>query len=209
MIRKRTPVLPKKTILIATSNPAVAAYFSRVRKDCRYGNMTVVLVEAQNLEELIKNTAKARIAGKYACAYAVFNFDDFGIRADAVIAARPLAEAKKVKLAWNAPSMSLWLFLHLKGLNAYVDSSASFDGALSKVFPGYEATAEYMTNEGQDIHLRLFSAYSTAVNNARAYNRIAERLTGLVATSFPDFYEDIKAFCGEADMTHNHKLLSK
>ena len=35
MTRKRTPILPRKTILISTANAAIAAYFSRVRKDCR------------------------------------------------------------------------------------------------------------------------------------------------------------------------------
>ena len=63
MTRKRIPTQPKSTILIATANPAVAAYFSRVRKDCRYVNMTVEYFQAYTLEGLIKATGKARIAG--------------------------------------------------------------------------------------------------------------------------------------------------
>ena len=79
MTRKRTPVLPKKTILIATANAGMAAYFSRVRKDCRYVNMTVEYLPADSLEALIKATGKARIAGKFASAWAVFGLSDFNL----------------------------------------------------------------------------------------------------------------------------------
>ena len=82
-------------------------------------------------------------------------------------------------------------------------------GAIAKVFPGYAPTAEYLTNEGQDIHLRLFSSFSKAVLNASAYNKIAEKKNGIAATSFPLLYEDIKEYCGEADLSHNQKLLAK
>ncbi len=209
MIRKRTPILPRKTILIATANAGMAAYFSRVRKDCRYVNMTVEYLPADSLEALIKETGKARIAGKFAVAWAVFGLDDFKITPADITAAEPLAQTRKVKLGWTSPNLSMWLFLHLKTLSAYVDSASSFDTALAKVFPGYEPTAEYLTNEGQDLHLRLFSSFSKAVINSSAYNKIAENKTGLAATSFPLLYRDIKEYCGEADLSHNQKLLAK
>jgi len=209
MIRKRTPVLPRKTILIATSNAGTAAYFSRVRKDCRYVNMTVEYLPAADLEGLIKAAARVRIAGKFACAWAVFGLDDFGLAPADIAAAKPLADAKKIKLGWTSPNLSMWLFLHLKPLNLYVESAASFDQAIAKVFPGYAPTAEYLTNEGQDIHLRLFSSFSKAILNASAYNKIAEKKNGIAATSFPLLYEDIKEYCGEADLSHNQKLLAK
>lgn len=209
MMRKRNPVLPRKTILIATSNPAVAAYFSRVRKDCRYVSMTVQCIPSEDLGSLIKATGKARIAGKFASAWVVFDFNEFDLTAEAVKAAMPLAESRKVKLAWNAPSLSMWLFLHLKALNVYVDSASSFEQALAKVFPGFEESAEYMTNDGQDIHLRLFSSFSKAVVNASAYNKLCEKKMGIPGTTFPVLYEDIKEYCGEADLSHNQKLLAK
>lgn len=208
-MRKRTPVLPRKTILIATANPAIAAYFSRVRKDCRYVSMTVECYQAADLETLIKTTGKARIAGKFACAWAVFDFNEFGLTAESLNAAMPLAESRKVKLAWNIPSISMWLFLHLKALNVYVETAASFEQALAKVFPNFAETAEYMTNDGQDIHLRLFSSFSKAVVNASAYNKLCEKKIGIAGTTFPMLYEDIKEYCGEADLSHNQKLLAK
>lgn len=208
-MRKRTPVLPRKTILIATSNPAVAAYFSRVRKDCRYVSMTVECFPSEDLTTLVKAAGKARIAGKFACAWVVFDFAEFNLTSDAVKEVMPLAEARKVKLAWNAPSLSMWLFLHLKALNVYVDNAASFEQALAKVFPNYAETAEYMTNDGQDIHLRLFSSFSKAVVNASAYNKLCEKKIGLPGTTFPALYQDIKEYCGEADLSHNQKLLAK
>ena len=209
MTRKRTPVLPKKTILIATANAGMAAYFSRVRKDCRYVNMTVEYLPADSLEALIKATGKARIAGKFASAWAVFGLDDFGIKPADLAGAQTLAESRKVKLGWTTPNLSMWLFLHLKDLNMYVDNATSFDQALAKVFPGYKPTAEYLTNEGRDIHLRLFSSFSKAVLNAASYNRIAEKKNGVVATTFVQMYEDIKEICGEADLSHNNKVLAQ
>ncbi|MBO4393163.1 MAG: RloB domain-containing protein [Spirochaetales bacterium] len=209
MTRKRTPVFPKKTILIATSNTAMVAYFSRVRKDCRYVNMTVQYLPAENLDELIKATGKARIAGKFASAWALFGLTDFNFQPADITAAQPLADSRKVKLGWVSPNISMWLFLHLKPLNVYVDNASQFDQALAKVFPGYEPTAEYLTNEGQDIHLRLFSSFSKAILNSSVYNKIAEKKNGVAATSFPLLYEDIKNLCGEADLSHNQKLLAK
>ncbi len=209
MNRKRTPILPKRTILIATSNSAMAAYFSRVRKDCRYVNMTVQYLPAESLDELIKSTGKARIAGKFASAWALFGLTDFNLQPADIKAAQPLADSRKVKLGWISPNISMWLFLHLKPLNVYVENASQVDQALAKVFPGYEPTAEYMTNEGQDIHLRLFSSFSKAVLNASVYNKIAEKKNGVAATSFPLLYEDIKELCGEADLSHNQKLLAK
>ncbi|MBR5668604.1 MAG: RloB domain-containing protein [Spirochaetales bacterium] len=209
MTRKRIPTPAKSTILIATANPAVAAYFSRVRKDCRYVNMTVECLNATTLEGLIKATGKARIAGKFASAWAIFGLDDFGIKPEDITAAKPLAEARKVKLGWNLPGFSMWLYIHLKPLNQYISDAASFDQALAKVFPGFKLTADYMTNEGQDIHLRLFSSFSKAINNTNVYNKISEKVNGIPATTFPLLYEDIKNICGEADLSHNQKLLAK
>ena len=209
MTRKRIPTPAKSTILIATANPAVAAYFSRVRKDCRYVNMTVQCLNASTLEGLIKATGKARIAGKFASAWAIFGLDDFGIKPADITAAKPLADARKVKLGWNLPCFSMWLYLHLKPLNQYIGDAASFDQALAKVFPGFKFTAQYMTNEGQDIHLRLFSSFTKAVNNTSVYNKVSEKVNGIPATTFPLLYDDIKDICGEADLSHNQKLLAK
>ena len=209
MTRKRIPTPAKSTILIATANPAVAAYFSRVRKDCRYVNMTVQCLNATTLEGLIKATGKARIAGKFASAWAIFGLDDFGIKPADITAAKPLADARKVKLGWNLPCFSMWLYLHLKPLNQYIGDAASFDQALAKVFPGFKFTAQYMTNEGQDIHLRLFSSFTKAINNTSVYNKVSEKVNGIPATTFPLLYDDIKDICGEADLSHNQKLLAK
>lgn len=208
-MRKRNPVSPRNTMLIVTSNPTLAVYFSRVRKDCRYVSLTVEYKSAESLEDLIKISAKRRIAGKYSSTWVVFSFKDFDLKAKDVIDMEDFAKSKKVKLGWVNPNLSLWLYLHLKPINVFVDEASSFEHAIAKVFPGYEETEDYMTNDGKDIHLRLFSSFSTAVVNASSYNKLAEKTTGLIATSFPLLYEDIKEVCGEADLSHNQKLLSK
>lgn len=209
MTRTRIPVLPKKTILIATANPAIAAYFSRMRKDCRYTSMTVQCLPADTIDALIKATSRARIAGKFASAWAVFGLNDFDLKPADIPAAQDLASTRKVRLAWTSPNLSLWLFLHLKPLNIYIDKAEPLDQALAKVFPSYQPTAQYMSNEGQDIHLKLFPSFSKAIVNAASYNRIAERTTGVAATTFPLLYEDIKDLCGDADLSHNQKIMTK
>ena len=42
MARKRISQKPRETILLVTATEAEALYFSQMRKDCRYSNMTVV-----------------------------------------------------------------------------------------------------------------------------------------------------------------------
>ncbi|MCF0238500.1 MAG: RloB domain-containing protein [Sphaerochaetaceae bacterium] len=206
--RKRTLVAPKDTMLIVTASPTMAVYFSRVRKDCRYGNMTVELVNAKSATELVKVAARKRVAGKFASTWAVFGMTDFEEKID-MASLKKMGEDRKVRLAWTNPDLGLWLYLHIKELNVVVDSSESFTKALEKVFPGYQCTAEYFSNEGQDIHLRLFSSFSSAVLHADSYNKLSEKKYGIPATTFVDLYEDIKAVCGEADLTHNQKLLAK
>ena len=211
MTRKRTPILPRKTILISTANAAIAAYFSRVRKACRYVNMTVEYIPSDSVESFIKATGKARIAGKFASAWAVFGLSDFNLEPADLEGLKDLAESRKVKLGWTTPNISMWLYLHLtkQAPNFYVENASQFDQQIAKYFPGYKPTAEFMTGEGSEIHLKLFKFFAMAVNNASAYNKIAEKKNGVPATTFVELYDDIKEICGDADLSHNNKVLAQ
>ena len=59
------------------------------------------------------------------------------------------------------------------------------------------------------MDLKLFKFFAMAVNNASAYNKIAEKKNGVPATTFVELYDDIKEICGDADLSHNNKVLAQ
>lgn len=207
--RKRNPILPKKTLLIVTASPFASLYFSQVRKDCRYGNMTVEYAPSDDLEGFIKNAAKIRIDGKFDSTWAVFSFDDFNLTVDALKQMMPLAKKKKINLAWNNPCFSLWIYLNLGPLKAFRNDGEFFKQQLSCAIKGYSENEEFLLNKGQNLHLKLYSAFAKAINNLRPYNKLAVEKTGIEASVFNVMYQNIKEICGEADLSHNQKMLSK
>ena len=55
MKRKRVNENPRQTLLIVTASQSEALYFSQMRKDCRYTNMSVIWAEeARDLEEFVE-----------------------------------------------------------------------------------------------------------------------------------------------------------
>lgn len=211
MKRTRNTKVPKKAMLIVAASEFEALFLSQVRKDCRYTNLTVARAEnPRDLEDLVKQAAKLRYKGKYDKVWALFGLDDFpGLAPAAIAEAREAAAGKRVSLGWAAPSLSLWIYLHLKAPAAPVSDSKMFVSALAKALPGYEETALYLAGKGQNLHLSLFTNFSKAVSNATLYNRICEKATGVAATNIPDIYSDIHKICGIADLTHNQKMLTK
>lgn len=210
MKRVRNTMMPKQAMLLYVASEFEASYFSQVRKDCRYTNLTVKCAEkADNLEKLIQEASKARLQGKFDCAWAFFSFSDFSLTASDVKAAQALAEKKRVKLGWVNPSFSLWIYLHFKAPTAFIPTGATFADQLAKSISGYAETAEFLATKGQNLHLALFTNFSKAVSNAAMYNRICEASTGLAGTNVPDIYIDIHKICGNADITHNQKMLTK
>ena len=58
--RKRNNTQTKTTLLLVTATEAEALYFSQMRKDCRYGNLTVVNSGATSLKALVTFTVKEK-----------------------------------------------------------------------------------------------------------------------------------------------------
>lgn len=210
MKRTRNTMMPKGAMLIYAATEFEALYFSLVRKDCRYANLTVMC--AQNpgtLEELIMQASKAKLRGKFDCAWALFSFSDFGLAPADVKASEELAAKKRIKLGWINPSLSLWIYLHFKAPSMVLTDAAPIIDGLAKSISGYAENGDYMLGAGQNLHLALFSNFSKALANASSYNRLCESSFGLKGTNIPDIYADIHAFCGNADITHNQKMLTK
>ena len=85
-----------------TATEAEALYFSQMRKDCRYSNMTVVWQETfSDLHQLISITARMRTSGSYTSAWLVFGLADLSITSADVKKEMEYAERRKVNLGWN------------------------------------------------------------------------------------------------------------
>jgi hypothetical protein len=208
MARKKVTKNPLSTILIVTSNQANALYFSQMRKDCRFSNMNVQCeASAKNLDDFINKTARRRNHGGFTVAWAVFDFADLNLKVSDVKEAMPLAQRKKVGLAWNNPNQSLWYLLHFQTPRGIVTDAKVFETALGSLIPNFKETPEYFLTDGLTLHLSLFPDKTKAANNASMYNMMAERETGLSATNMIPLINDISRICGQADITHNQRQL--
>lgn len=208
MARKRISQKPRKTVLLVTATEAEALYFSQMRKDCRYANMTVVWEpEFKDLEHLITLAGRRRNSDNYNSVWVVFGLKDLNLAVKDVKQAQAFAEKKKVKLAWNNPSLGLWYLLHLQAPRGFVEDSSLIESALSKQFPSYSSDASFLLSDGLDLHFRLYSSKSKAAVNAAAYNQLASAKLGLGATTMVAMLNDITEICGLADLTHNQKRL--
>lgn len=208
MARKRITQKPRETILLVTATEAEALYFSQMRKDCRYSNMTVVWQpESRNLEELITTASRMRSSGAFSSVWVVFGLSDLQIQPAEVAKLLPYAEQKKVGLAWNNPSLPLWYLLHLVAPKGFVQDPKFIEDALAKQFPSFSSDASYLLGEGMNLHLRLYSAKSKAAVNASSYNGLVGTKLGLAPTNMVALLNDITQICGLADLTHNQKQL--
>jgi hypothetical protein len=208
MARKRVFETPRQTILIVTASEAEALYFSQMRKDCRYSNMTVVWQEEfRDFHHLIMLTARQRTTGGFSSAWLVFGLDDLGLTPADVKKEMEYAQRRKVKLAWNNPSLPLWYLLHLQAPRGFVGDPKVIEQALRRELPSYSNDPSYLLDEGMSLHYQLFSAKSKAAVNASAYNTATEVSLGLAPTNMIVLHNDITEICGLADLTHNQKRL--
>ena len=189
--RKKNITQPKETLLLVCATEAEALYFSQMRKDCRYVNLTVMQVPEGKAKNL---------------AWALFGFDDLGVGVSDVKEMEEYAAKKKVKMLYFNPTFELWFLLHLGTPGAFVsDAGAIKEKVRTGVTNGTPFSAEYLLTNGLNLHIRLFPMHSKADLGARNYNDIVRTQTGLEATTMPLFDEDIEAICGKADMSHNQK----
>jgi hypothetical protein len=208
MARKRIKEEPRKTILIVTATEAEALYFSQMRKDCRFSNMTVQWVDRfKDLQDLVMISSRLRNAGNYANAWVVFGLANLGVTPAQVKELLPLAKKKKVRLAWTNPSFPLWYLLHLQTPRAFVEDANAINKALATPIAGFSDDANYLLTDGLNLHLKLYPYKSRAAVNASNYNGLVEARLGLPATNLVTLFNDITDVCGLADLTHNQKQL--
>lgn len=209
MKRKKTNQAPKKAMLIVTSTEAESLFFSQMRKDCRYTNLTVQYAGgATDVDQVIAEAVKQRISGKYDVVWAVIGFDAFPLTFAQLRGAIAKAEAKKVKLAWNYPSLPIWYLLHVQGPRLPISDTTVIENSLKGIFPKFTASAQYLLDAGNSLHLKLFPLKAQAAVNASAYNSLVERrFEGFGATNMVKLVSEISDVCGLADVSHNQKLI--
>ena len=209
MKRKKTNENPRKTLLIVTASEAESLYFSQMRKDCRYTNMTILWgSDAGDLEELVKLAARERTKGKFDSAWCVFGVAELNLDAQQLQQGAELARKRRVQLAWTNPALPLWYLLHLQSPRMPIGDVKVLESSLSGVFPRFNASAAYLLGEGASLHLKLFSAKAQAVVNAGAYNTLSQqRGQRIVPVNMTKLLNEISDMCGTADMSHNQKLI--
>ncbi|MFA5446656.1 MAG: RloB domain-containing protein [Sphaerochaeta sp.] len=208
MARKKISQKPRETILLVCATEAESLYFSQMRKDCRYSNMTVVWQEEfKDLHHLIGIAARMRTAGSFTSAWLVFGFADLGLSVADVREQMAYAERRKVQLAWNNPSLPLWYLLHMQAPRGFVSDPNAISAALRSQFPTFTDDASYLLGDGMDLHLRLYSAKSNAVVNASTYAQNVGLSAGLSPTNMNALLNDITEICGLADLSHNQRQL--
>lgn len=208
MARKRLSQPPRKTILLVTASEIESLYFSQMRKDCRYSNMTVEHQDTfKDLHNLINIAARKRNAGNFSSVWLVFGLADLRLSPQDIRAELEHSKKKRVNLAWNNPGLPLWFYLHLQEPKAFVRDLDAINSALSKAIDNYRYDSEYFLNEGADLHLRLYSAKSKAAVNGAMYNERTRAEAGLEPTAMVALLNDITEICGLADLSHNQKQL--
>lgn len=209
MKRKRINESPRKTLLIVTASEAESLYFSQMRKDCRYTNMTVLWAsEVGDLDELIRFAASQRIKGRFDATWCVFGFEDLQVTPEQVRHSMPYAKKRKVELAWNNPGIGLWYLLHLQSPRLPISSNTLVESTLKGILNNFSLTPEYLLDEGDSLHLRLFPAKAEAVVQAGSYNTMAQqRGSSLPPVQMAKLINEIGDICGTADMSHNQKLI--
>ena len=161
MIKRRKNITdPKQTILIVCATEAEALYFSQMRKDCRYVNLTVLTSPKQDIKTLIDYTGRERSRGRFDSAWALFGFDDVSIDKDGLKEVEEVAERKKVKLCWFNPSFELWFAFHLTAPSSFTTDLAPYMNKLRESFPGFALTMQGTTIQSQDRQPALMQAAS-------------------------------------------------
>ncbi len=206
VVRKRNKVDAKETMLLVCAKEAEAIFFSQMRKDCRYSNLTVVAApDGLSLEKLIDYAGKLRNRGKYTSCWVVFGLNDVAASLSDVENAEEYAAKKKLRMLYFEPSFDLYFLLFISRPKAYIEDADAVREEVGKAISGYALTTDYFLTKGLNLNFNLYPKLAEADRNARDYNELVSFEKGYGATSLPEFFDDLKSICGKADMSHNQK----
>lgn len=200
-IRKKSKVEAKASMLLLCATDAEVVFFSQFRKDCRYSNLTVLKSSSTNLEKMLSEAGSLRTKGKYTAVWCLFGLDEVGVSIEDCALAEEIAEKKRVKMLYFAPSFDLYFALFEMSPRKIVTKD-ELERRCAQAFPGYELTTKYFLTDGLNLNFKIYPRLAVADQNARSYNELSEMDTGYKATTLPLFLEELKSVCGQADMSH-------
>ena len=199
-IRKKNKIEAKSSMLLLCATDAETVFFNQFRKDCRYSNLTVAKASGKTIEKILSEAGSLRNKGKYSSVWCVFGLDEVDATLEDVDACKDLADKKKVRMLYFAPSFELYFALFETCPKRIADK----DSLLRRIqvsFPDFELTSHYFLTTGLNVNFKIYPKLAVADQNARNYNSISEMDTGFNATTLPDFLDDLKSVCGKADMS--------
>jgi len=206
--RKRKSEAPRKTMLIVCASEKEALFFSQVRKDARYSNLSVKWANGvSNLEKLITYASREKTRNKFNEVWLVFSFEDLNIGVTDVKELMPIAERKKVNLCWSNPGISLWYLFHFRSANGLIKDSESIINAIKKEIPDFEDTPKYLRTVGLNFYQKICVKDNEANRNARSYNEAVEPILGLSAINYINLHLAIIENCGKANFTQNQRTI--
>lgn len=205
--RKRARVLPKETMLLVCANESEAIFFSQMRKDCRYSNLTIMTApqNCDSLEKFIDFSSRSKNRGKFSVCWSVFGLAELNVDGFALQDGLDYASRKKVNLLYFNPSFDLYFLLHMQKPAKFISSEEEIARLVSEKFNGYELSTNYFLTDGLNFNFEIYPQLAEADRNAREYNADCEFETGMPVTSLPAFFDSLKEICGKADMSHNRK----
>lgn len=207
-MRKKIKRDIKQPIVIVSSSELIATYFSQMRKDCRYDNMTVVHAPSKSLKDLLTKTARIKNNGRYKMAWCVFTLSEFDdATPNNIIELERSYEPRKIGLAYTARTIMLYWALHFQTLTGDEDANALND-IITKHIPNFKHSVEYLQGAGSNLHLMLFSRKAMASSNALSLNSTYRLKNGIDAINFTKLINSISDYCGEADIVKNQKVAS-
>lgn len=206
--RKRKNQSPRKTMLILSASEKEALFFSQVRKDARYSNLSVEWAGGEtSLEKLISLASRKRTQGKFNEVWLVFSFADLALDVETVKQFIPVAKKKRVHLCWSNPGINLWYLFHFRGANGLITDEASIDRVIQKEIPEFKNTPKYLRTEGLDFYQRICVKDNEANRNARLYNEAVESVLGLPAINYIELHLAIIENCGAANFAQNQRTI--
>lgn len=209
MARKRISIKPKTTMLIVTAREDEALYFSQLRKDSRYANLSVEWLGSHNndMEKSLSKVARLKTHGRYSEVWFVFSFKEMGVSNENFKNIKSIADRKRVKLAWSNPGINLWYYFHFYPLNATEISDEDINRKIREKISSFQPTVEYLKTSGLDFYKKICVLDNDANRNARKYNNIVEQYTGVAAINFVELSLAITENCGQANFTLNQRTI--
>ena len=205
--RKRQSRELYKSMAIITASNAVSLFFSQLRKDCRYSNLSVSSADTNDYSALIKYVKGQKRVNKFDQIYVVFGLDEVNVSIEELQAELDLYKDTNIKICYLAPSFDLWIYLHMFRPSVYIANKESVISSIEKKIPGYEMTTDFMVGPGAKLFMQLFTYNASADMAARDYNILCVKEKGFKSNRMPELNKALMDICGKADMSHNTRML--